>query len=347
MQNITIKDVANSAGVSTATVSRVLSGTGYFDKDTARLVHEAVENLGYRRNVNWKRLSQNSSETLCFLLGNRDSLNSMQVKMLMASEKTAAAEDFDLFFASFRYAAETPFRRLELPRLLAQAGAVDGVILAGLHYENLLNALDDLKIPHVILGNTYIGANEKLEYDALVYDDVTGLYEATKYLLRLGHRRIAFVGNVALPWFARRYQGYCRAMAEAGLERIEYTEKWAVKLPEYGNLAAADLLRRMPRPTAIIAANDELAGGVWKTLINRGIAVPHELSLMGFGDREEFRLLEPALTTVSAMEEEVGTELTAMLLLKLKDPQKKTPARVFPCQIVERSSCAAPAAELS
>lgn len=152
---VTIKDVARRAGVSTATVSRVLNNSGYFDKETARLVNEAVEALSYRRNIHWKRLSQNSSETICFLLGNRDALNSMQVKMLMASEQILTQAGYDLVFASFRYLPETPAKKLELPRLVANRGTIDGVILAGLHYENLVDALGGMSLPYVMLGNTF------------------------------------------------------------------------------------------------------------------------------------------------------------------------------------------------
>ena len=346
MGEVTIKDVARRAGVSTATVSRVLNNSGYFDKRTARLVNEAVEALSYQRNIHWKRLSQNSSETICFLLGNREALNSMQVKMLMASEQTLTEAGYDLVFAAFRYSPETPAKRLTLPRLVANRGTVDGVILAGVHHENLLDALTDAKLPYVMLGNTYIGSKSKLKTDALVYDDVAGAYEATKYLARFGHRRIAFVGNTNLPWFKRRYDGYARALKEERIAQLAVTEPWGVGYIEYGQLATGELLRRPDPPTAIFGGNDEIAGGAWKALVSRGIAIPREMSLMGFGDREDFSILEPSLTTVTVFQEKVGAELATMLLQKLKNPNARVESRMFPCQIIERSSCAAPAATL-
>jgi DNA-binding LacI/PurR family transcriptional regulator len=174
MTTATIKDVAKKAGVSTATVSRVLNNAGYFDPDTARRVQEAVEALGYRRNVHWERLVRQESCTVCFLLGNRASLNSMQVKMLLACERVMAEAGYDVVFSLHRYDAEMKAGNLPLPRLLAQRGSVDGVILAGVHHDNFLDALDKLKLPYVIVGNTYIGRKEKLKQDAIVYDDVAG-----------------------------------------------------------------------------------------------------------------------------------------------------------------------------
>lgn len=346
MRAVTIKDVAKQAGVSTATVSRVLNDSGYYDKETARLVNGAVEALGYKRNVHWKRLALNSSETICFLLGNRDSLNSMQVNMLMASQQVFARAGYDLVFTSFHYASETPAARLELPRLIAQHGMVDGVVLAGLHYENLLEAITGIKLPHVMLGNTYIGNEERLHHDALVYDDVAGAYEATNYLLRLGHKRIAFVGNTSLPWFARRYEGYSQALAESKIKPVSSTAAWDVGDIEYGRLATEELLRRGDVPTAIFGANDEIAGGVWKVLVSRGIQIPQQMSLMGFGDREEFTILEPSLTTVTVFQDKIGAELASMMLAKLQHHKASTVSRTLPCRLVERNSCGAPATRL-
>jgi len=342
----TIKDVARRAGVSTATVSRVLNNSGYFDPETARLVNQAVAALGYRRNIHWKRLAQNASETVCFLLGNREALNSMQVKMLMACERVCAEAGYDLVFAPFRYSGDTQAKQLELPRLIAHPGTVDGLILAGVHYENLLGALEQIEMPYVMLGNTYIGHKDKLKKDAVIYDDVGGAYEAVQYLIRLGHKRIAFVGNIALPWFRRRYDGYRRVMKEAGLEEITRQVAWDLNFIEYGQVAAAELLREAKPPTAIFAGNDEIAGGVWKALVSRGVAIPGQISLVGFGDRADFSILEPALTTVSVFQDKLGAELGRMLLEKLKAPGTRLESVDFPCQIVERSSCSAPAPNL-
>lgn len=342
MRAATIKDVAHRAGVSTATVSRVLNNSGYFDPETARAVNQAVKTLGYRRNVHWKRLASNSSETICFLLGNRDALNSMQVKMLMAAERELTDAGFDLVFAPFRYSPKTAPECLQLPRLIAQQGTIDGVILAGLHYENFLDALSNINLPYVLLGNTYIGHEDKLKKDALVYDDIAGAYEATKYLLRLGHRRIAFVGDRNFPWFERRYEGYSRALREENVEELTATENLDIGYIEYGKLAAERLLRGAKPPTAIFAANDEIAGGIWKTLAHQGIRIPEQISLMGFGDREDFSILEPSLTTVTVFQEKIGSELAAMLLCKLKNPGVPLDLRTFSCQIVERNSCAPP-----
>lgn len=339
---VTIKEVARRAGVGIGTVSRVLNRAGSFDPETARKVEEAARELGYRRNVHWKRLSSNSSQTICFLLGNRDSLNSMQMKMLVACEQACNPRGYDLVFARFRYSPDLKASALELPRLLADEGVVDGVILIGRHSANLIEALDRNSTPWVMMGNNYEGDFRSFTQNAVSYDDQAGCYEGTAYLARLGHRRIAFVGNSAYPWFERRRAGYERALAEHGLRRLAITEDWGASGIEYGRLAAAELLRGSEPVTAIVSANDEVAAGVWKELSHRGISIPREFSLCGFGDREEFQILEPALTSIAVFPEKLGAELARMILQRLETPGESVPSRVYPCRLVERASCAPP-----
>jgi LacI family transcriptional regulator len=339
---VTIKQVAQKAGVGIGTVSRVLNRVGYFDPDTARKVQEAAQSLGYRRNVHWRRLSSNASRTLCFLLGNRDALNSMQMKMLVACEQVSNARGYDLVFARFSYATDARAGSFPLPRLLADEGVVDGAILIGRHSANLIQALDRLSIPWVMMGNNYDGDFDALDRNVISYEDESGCYEGAAYLARQGHRRIAFVGNGAFPWFARRRAGYERAIAAHGLRPIAITQDWGASGIEYGRLAATELLRQREAPTAILAANDEIAAGVWKELVHRGIRIPREISLCGFGDREEFQILEPSLTSIAVFPEKLGAELARMMLERLDKPGTAVGSRAYPCRLVERASCAPP-----
>lgn len=333
--------MARHAGVSVATVSRVLNESGYFDDETGRRVREAVQALGYRRNVHWQRLSAESSHTACFLLGNRDTLNSMQTRLLAACERAARASKYDLVFSRYDYDTSARASRLTLPRMLADRGLVDGAILVGRQAPNLLEALDSIQLPWVLLGNNFEGNLNQVRDNTLSYDEEAGAYEAASYLVRLGHRRVAFIGNERWQWFRRRHSGYCRALQEKGLASSGVTRDWGSSGVEYGRMAAAELLRGSEPPTAILAANDEVAAGVWKELVSRGISIPREISLCGFGDREEFQILEPSLTTIAVFPERLGAELFRMLLLRLES-RKPAPAATHPCQLIERASCGPP-----
>lgn len=336
----TIRDVAAKAQVSVATVSRVLNDSGYADSETRARVLKAAADLQYQRNVNWSRLKSQSSHTILFLLGNRQSFVAMHMRLLLACERTLRGHGYDLIFARYEYSSRARAAELPLPRVLEQQGAVDGVLLAGVHHANLLQVLQKRHLPYAMVANNFEGPAEWLERNCVFYDDRSAIEEATSHLIRIGHRRIAFLGNVALPWFQRRYQGYVQAMERRGLELIAVSENWQLGNTDYGQLATAQLLRRDRPPTAIVAGNDELAAGAWKELVKRKISIPHEMSLIGLGDRAEFAILEPALTSISVFEDQLGERLTSMLLSRIRDPKHAAASETYPCKLIERASCA-------
>jgi DNA-binding LacI/PurR family transcriptional regulator len=338
----TVKEVARKAGVSTATVSRVLNHSATVDAKTAAAVALAIDQLGYRRNINWRRLSRRSSDTICFLSGGQDSVNSTLVRSLAECERVFNDAGYDLIFQSCRTDPDLPATKLSLPHLISQEGGIDGVILVDLHFGNLVEALTQFKIPFVGLGNNILGSDEQLARNMVFYDDIAASRRMTKHLLDLGHRKIAFAGKPE-PWFRRRYEGYRQAMKEARVPEIVVRDSWQIGNIEYGRRAAARLLLRTPWPTAIFGANDEIAAGVWNELMNRGIRMPGDISLAGFGDREEFSILEPPLTTVAISPERVGNQMARMLLDKLHKPGVHPQSKVLDCDLMLRGSTAPPA----
>lgn len=334
----TIVDVARRAGVSVATVSRVLNSSGYADSETRARVQQAVADLGYQRNIHWSRLKSKSSRMVLFLLGNRDGFNPTHIRLLMACERVFRAQRYDLIFARYEYPAAARPSELVLPAVLEQSGSVDGVVLAGVHYPNLLSLLDRRRLPYTLLANDLPGPAPA--HNCILFDDRAAVAEATGYLQRLGHRRIAYIGNRSQTWFERRFQGYQAAMERLGLPVSGVFENWALTNHDYGQVAAAQLLNEKPAPTAFITGNDELAVGAWKELTKRRVAIPGQISLVGLGDRVEAAILEPALTSVSVFADQLGERLATMLLGRLANP--KTPApptEIFPCKLVERASC--------
>ena len=339
MSTPTIRDVAARAHVSVATVSRVLNESGYADSETRARVLKAAADLDYHRNVHWSRLKTKSSQTILFLLGNRQTINAMHMRLLVACERALNSRGYDLVFSRFEYSRSLRSTELALPRMLEQRGAVDGVILAGVHHSNLLKVLDKRRLPYTLLGNSFGGSTSDLVHNSIFYDDRGGIEEAAEFLIRLGHRRIAFLGNISLPWFQRRHEGFQNALGKHGLAPVAVSENWQVSNLDYGQMATAQLLRDSPMPTAILAANDELAAGAWKELVKRKISIPQQISLIGLGDRAEFAILEPALTSISVFEDQIGERLTVMLLARIEDPKKAVLSETYPCKLIERASC--------
>ncbi len=335
----TIRDVAARANVSVATVSRVLNHSGYADAATSARVRKAVADLHYHPNANWSRLKSQSSKTVLFLLGNRENFNPFHMRLLASCERMLQSRGYDLLFSRFEYRASTRPASLALPRMLAQTGALDGVLLAGIHHPNLLSVLDQRHIPYTLLANDFEGP---AQHNCVTFNDRAGLADATEYLISLGHSRIAYIGNTRQPWFRRRFLGYSDAMSRHGLPLLAVDGEWPVSGVEYGQRGAAQLLAGPILPTAIVAGNDEIAAGAWKELTRRKIPIPDHISLIGCGDRVEYSILEPELTSISVFVDELGEHLTSMLLDRLADPSLAPDSRSFPCGLALRASCAPP-----
>jgi LacI family transcriptional regulator len=180
------------------------------------------------------------------------------------------------------------------------------------------------------------------EFDVVSYDGLTGAEEATRHLLELGHTKIAFIGDTKYPWYQQRYEGYARAMEKAGMAPRKIDLEVEQTSVEDGSVLMRDLAKRSDRPTAIFAGNDVVAYCLWRGMVENGLSVPRDMSLMGFDDREEGLLVRPPLTTVYIPKEEIGMECARILLEKIKYPGKKIPSVVMPTRLVVRESTASP-----
>ena len=158
------------------------------------------------------------NRTITFILGNRDTVNEFQSKVLLGAELYCAQHDWDLHFISFRCDLNAPLGSLRLPEALMRSNRPSGVILTGTHSVSILAALSERKIPFSLVGNNIVGEWRPEQYDCVFTDDVRGSTDITRYLIAQGHRNIWYIGNQRLPWFARCAAGYRQAMKEADLE---------------------------------------------------------------------------------------------------------------------------------
>jgi DNA-binding LacI/PurR family transcriptional regulator len=173
-------------------------------------------------------------------------------------------------------------------------------------------------------------------------DDIQGGQETTQYLIGLGHRDIWFVGNVRLPWFARHYEGYRRAMKAAGLEPrlsgLEFDDE-----TEMGYINTKSLLARSERCTAILAGNDQTAHGVYKGLRDSGLKVPDDISVAGCDDTAS-TWLYPGLTTTREFPEQLGQQMVKLVLSRIAQPNLPPQVVTIPTELIKRESCRPPAA---
>ena len=325
-----LREIASAAHVSVATVSRVLNGSNRVDPDLQRSVLTAAEGLGVD-------LSQrNKTKALAFLLSNRTVMHSFHSRILLGAEAYCAERGWGLVFLSFAYSRHVPWKELHLPKVIHHRDVVRGVILAGTASTNLLELLNRKGITHVVLGNNVFGENKEHNTDTVFSDDIHGSQDMTRYLISLGHRHIWFVGNTRLPWFARNYEGYSRAMLEAGLTPHQSSID-SEDDNEIGYLGAKSLFNRKEQVSAIFAGNDETARGVYKGIRDSDRRIPDDISVVGCDDTIG-ALLYPRLTTIREFPEQIGKRMVEMILNRIAEPMLEPQVVTIPTELIKRES---------
>jgi DNA-binding LacI/PurR family transcriptional regulator len=326
-----LREIAAAANVSIATVSRVLNGSSRVDPGILKTVLNAAEKL----NVD---LSQrNKTKALAFLLSNRAMLHAFHSRVLHGAEACCAAHGWDMLFLSFNYSPNAQWNELHLPKVVQRRDIVRAVILAGTNSTNLIELLDHKGIPYVVLGNNVIGEPQDSRSDVIFSDEMQGGQDMTKYLIGLGHRHIGFVGNTRLPWFARCFAGYIRAMDEAGLAPV-HSSIDSEDDTEIGYLGTKSLLARGEPLSAIFAGNDQTAHGVYKALRDSGLRIPDDVSVAGCDDTIG-AWLYPSLTTIREFPEQLGKQMVEMILNRIARPDQAPQRVTFPTEFIKRDSC--------
>jgi len=177
-------------------------------------------------------------------------------------------------------------------------------------------------------------------YDSLDVDRERGVYDAVTYLAGLGHRKIAFVGRDRNQNLVdKKFSGYCRALAEAGIDYKESLVTGTGYGIETGYAALKEIRAQNAAPTAVFAASDMTAFGVMKAAGELGLKVPDDLSLIGYDDIESAQIAFPPLTTVRVDKQYLGTLCARRILERIDDPVMKPVRTIIPTELIIRSSC--------
>lgn len=334
----TIVDVAAKAGVSLGTASRVLNNRRGVDPELRRKVMEAAHALSYVRAANARRASRETCPIITFVLSNRDFLHPVHARLLQGAEEYCEENGYFVVFKKLDYSPEKPASDLKLPALLREHGIADCLILAGTNYPNMIEATRHAGVPYILFGNNLVSQTPHLPVDQVRSDDAVGTREAIRYLIRLGHRRIAFIGDISQRWYEARYNAYRETLGEAGLESIAQCVALSPDNFNNGFSSADAILRRKLPVTAIFAAADDVALGVLEQLRQRGIRVPEDVSLLGFGDLPDAQAKIPPLTTVRTQCVEIGRQLAKLAIEKAKSPKALLPEVVIPTKLILRGT---------
>ena len=327
---ITIEDIARQAGVSTSTVSRVLNGSKPVADDKRALVVAAVEQHQYRPNAMARGLVRGRSMMIGVLV--QDIVSPFFAQMVLGIEQGLHRAAYRPMIATTHWASEYQQEEERSLQLLLER-RVDGVIvLAGRLPDDQLRTVA-AQVPMVIVARRVAG----LESQCIFIDNQAGAYRATRYLIGLGHTRIAHIaGPTDHPDAADRLAGYCAALADAGLTVDQRLIAQGQFTEATGLAGIEELLARGERFSAVFAANDQTAYGAMLGLFNHGYRIPTDMSVVGFDDQYLSAYTLPPLTTVRQPVVEMGQAAAAAVLRLLDGDEPKLPG--FPADLVIRKS---------
>ncbi len=330
--NVTIRDVAKKAGVSVATVSRVLNNSALVTDETRNRIQSIAEKLHYVPNASARGLSTRRSDIIGLLL---PAVNGDFFSEVIRGADQAAQERGFHFLVSSHHNDLTEIQT----ELQAISGRVDGLLLMSPNQnphtlrKNILPA----SLP-VVLLNCPPGGEP---IDSLTVDNRTGAFEIVQHLIGHGHTRIAIIKGLGQNIDAReRLEGYRLALRKNGCERVSALEVEGSFDESSGYDAVPAILNLRPRPTAVFAANDAMAVGALSALLDAGVNVPGELALVGFDDTPVARYVTPSLTTVHVPISDLGS-LAMKKIADILQGGKRTKREhiVLPTETIIRHSC--------
>jgi LacI family transcriptional regulator, galactose operon repressor len=332
---VTIRDVARLAGVSPATASQALNGRPRVNASTRQRVVDAAAKLRYAPNLHGRRLARRRAEAIAVVQGRNISTlfsDSFYRVVLGGVAETTHARGYSLTITP---APGNGSRPGGLAGLLGQ-GAVDGILVVGVLEEDWLFALREPGLP-LVLVDTYLPGSE---VPAVAPDYRAGARLATGHLLRLGHRRVGFLGAaVSYPFGWETHEGYAEALVAAGVGYAPGLVRRSPISVEAAAAATASLLASAEAPTALFAVTDAMALGALRAARAHGRRVPDELAVVGMDDIELSAYTDPPLSTVRVAKEEMG-RLAAERLIALIEGEGPLPAMApVGGELVVRGSC--------
>jgi LacI family transcriptional regulator len=302
----TIREVAESAGVSYATVSHVINNTRVVSQETRERVLAAMAALNYRPNALARSLRQGKTNTIGLVLP--DSANPFFAEISRSIEDEAFKLGYSVFLCNTELDTQ---RELFYVDVLSNK-QVDGIIfVAAGDQADSLDLLLHRRMPVVMIDRDL----PNVEVDAVLTDNQLGGFLATRHLLELGHKRIACIaGPSSITPSAERIIGYRRALEEADLSydanlilRGDYHAQSGMEITHF-------ILGMNPRPTAIFALNDLMALGALRAAAEAGYSIPKDLAVVGYDNLEISRFTNPPLTTIAQPKKEVGAQAVNLLV---------------------------------
>lgn len=331
-----LKDIAQVAGVSVMTVSKALRNETDVSPATRERIKALALQMGYVPDSSAQGLRSKCTKLFGLLIP--ATTNPIYARMVFAIEERAHDLGYDLLIAQ---SLNQPEREdASLRRMLSRR--VDGLLITPVYrFEaeaRIYQEITNRKIPTVILGSP---APFCKQFPAIDVENQLASYHATKHLINLGHQRIAyFTGPHAAPWAHERFEGYRRALRDAGLTPDDKLVFQAGNTIEDGTKAALQMLNEGCHPTAVQTASDLVAIGCAETLISQGLKIPEDISIVGFGNVLAAECYRVPLTTVRQPKHRLGVAAVEALAAQIRG--ETVVGKRLSAELVERRSTVPP-----
>ncbi len=333
--SVTLKDVASFAGVSPSTVSRVCKDNPSISRETKEKVRKAMEQLGYE--YSFQSVSEKESKTIGIILppSSKESFeNSFYLELIRGITQFCNQRKYMNTIITGNDAEEI----LSVISNLVKNSQIDGFIVTySKQNDPVIDYLYNEGLLYIVIGKAYKFANQTVYVDN---DNVIASMEATEYLIKLGHRNIAYLGSDSnLMFSADRKSGYQLALLNNNI-KVDCDNIIELPfIPEENSTAVISLLKRKNRPTAILVSDDLFAVALERACIETGISIPDDLSIISFNNSLFARLTSPQLTSVDINSVQLGIEAASQAINHIENPNLLATKIIVPHKLIERQSC--------
>jgi LacI family transcriptional regulator/LacI family repressor for deo operon, udp, cdd, tsx, nupC, and nupG len=332
-KNISLNKVAEKAGVSTATVSRVINNSPNVNPETRLKVQQVIKELKYSPNRVAQRLrNRNVSSNLLGVLI-PDIQNPFYVEVLRGIEDVAYENKYALIMCNFAQDERKEMLYLDI----LQSESIDGLIAAPTNeHDQKVISLVRKGLPIVCVDRGLSG----VDVDVVLVENRVGAFSAVDHLVKSGYKRIAYISGLPqIPSSQQREQGYLDALTANGLPIDRNLIKYGDSRHESGVKLCSELLGIADPPDAIFAGNNLITLGALETIHKKGLKIPAQIAIIGFDDMYWSISLNPPLTAVRQPAYEIGKRAAEQLILRIKDPSRPTVSVILKTELMIRSSC--------
>lgn len=308
--NVTMKDIADRFNVSKVTVSKALNDKDGVSDELKEKIQTAAEEMGYRFNSIARSLKSSATYNIGVVVAERY-MDDNAFYMGFYQELVKQLDDKH-YSAILNVLLEEDELAPKVPRIY-QDNKVDGIIILGQMADIYVELMDNLEIPVMFL-DFY---DEHANVDAVITDNFYGAYDLTNYLFKIGHKKIAYVGNIfATSSIQDRYLGYCKSLLE---HRVALREDYVISDRDDVHGKFIDLVLPVEMPTAFVCNCDQIAHQLITKLQNEGFNVPQDISVVGFDNNIYAKISNPGITTVEVNIKEMSEAVINRMMSKIQD----------------------------